>query len=193
MATQTQVLHLGPADEGRLISADEFAEATYVKPWKYEREGGRLIVLAPSGEDHSSVQEPLRDYLGAYRLAHREIVDLVASEAWVRVDGGTDRIGDIGVYLVQDGPRAKVPDRVPDLIFEVVSPGKVSIERDYVLKRSEYQRLGVKEYVIVDRFHRLVTVLSASPDGFTERTLGPDESYGSRWLPGLVIPLRDVF
>ena len=44
------------------------------------------------------------------------------------VDDGTDRIGDIGVYLVPNGPVPKIPDRVPDLMFEVISPDKASRE-----------------------------------------------------------------
>ena len=54
-------------DEGRLVSSEEFAEADFDEPWKYEREDGRLIVLAPSGEGHLDATIPWRDELIVYR------------------------------------------------------------------------------------------------------------------------------
>ena len=104
MATTRTNLRLGKRDEGRLVSSEDFAEAEFDEPWKYEREDGRLIVMAPAGEEHSDIAEDWRDWLGAYRLIHRDVVHRVASESWVRVDGGTDRIGDIAVYLVTRCP-----------------------------------------------------------------------------------------
>ena len=193
MATGRTILRLGKQDEGRLVSSDEFAEAEFDEPWKYEREDGRLIVMAPSGEGHSDVSEPWRDWLGAYRLAHPEIIHRVISEAWVRIDGGTDRIGDIGIYLAKQGPLPPRPDRVPDLMFEVVSPDKASRDRDYVRKRADYHRLGVREYVIIDRFRKIVTVMTWALDGYTENLLDADEVYTSPLLPGLAIPLDVIF
>ena len=149
--------------------------------------------MAPSGEEHVDQTEPWRDRLGAYRLAHPEIVQKVVSEAWIRVNDGTDRIGDIGVYLVPTGPVPKIPDRIPELIFEVVSPDKVSRDRDYVRKRAEYHRLGVREYVIIDRLQQTVTVLNFAFAEDQERILRNGDSYESPLLPGLSIRLSEVF
>lgn len=193
MATQRTILHLGKVDAGRPVSSEDFAEAYFDEPWKYERVQGRLVVLPPSGEGHVNQSEPWRDRLGAYRLTHPAVLQKVVSEAWIRVDDGTDRIGDIGVYLVPDGPVAKIPDRVPDMMFEVVSPGKVSRARDYVEKRADYRRFGVREYVVIDRFRRTVTVLTLEPAGYSERILSVEDSYESPLLPGLVVPLSEVF
>ncbi len=193
MATQTPTLHLGLADEGRAVSSEEFADATFDEPWKYEREGGRLIVLAPSGEEHIDASEPWLERLIFFKRDHPGVIQRVVPEAWLRVDGGTDRIGDIGVFLVADGPVPKIPDRVPDMMFEIVSPDKKSRERDYVKKRADYHRFGVKEYVIVDRFRRTATVLTHTPDGYEERVLSVGEAYESPLLPGLSIRLAEVF
>jgi Uma2 family endonuclease len=192
MATLQPVLRLGPHDHGRSITAEEFAEAEYAEPWKYEREQGRLIVTPPDSPEHDGSSEPVRDYLGAYRLAHPDVVDRVVSEAWVRVDGGTDRIGDIGVFLA--GPRSSInrPDRVPELMFEIVSPDRESRERDYVKKRREYHRLGVLEYVIIDRMQHQATVYTAGPRGYRKRVLRPGDDYASPLLPGLSIPLAEI-
>jgi Uma2 family endonuclease len=192
MATHRLILQLGKGDEGRLVSSEEFAEAEFDEPWRYEREDGRLIVLAPSGEEYIDAGEPWRDRLVVYELDFPGVVQKVVSEAWMRVNDGTDRIGDIGVYLVPDGPVPKIPDRIPDLMFEVVSPDKVSRERYYVRKRTEYHRLGVKEYVIIERFQRTVTVLTFAPNGHEERILTVDQVYESPLLPGLSIHLSEV-
>jgi Uma2 family endonuclease len=192
MAAHQTVLRLGPPDQGRSLTAEEFAEAEYDLPWNYEREQGRLVVMPPDSPDHDRSSEPVRDYLGAYRLAHLDLVDEVVSEAWIRVDGGTDRIADIGVFLV--GPRSAVsrPDRVPELVFEVVSPDRESRERDYVKKRKEYRPLCVLEYVIVDRIRHRLTVYTASPRGYSKRILRPGDVYTSPLLPGLAIPLAGL-
>ena len=185
-------LVLGPEDAGRVVSAEAFTSAEFVAPWKYERVAGRMVVMAPDGKDHDDCSEPVRDHLGAYRLARPDLVERVVSEAWIRVDSGTDRVGDIGVYLVRDDAVGERPDRVPELMFEVVSPGRESRDRDSVEKRDEYHRLGVREYVIIDRFAGAVTVLTQAPGGYLGRVLGRGEVYTSPLLPGLAIPLVEV-
>ena len=184
---------LGPDDRGRLVSAEVFASADGLEPWRYEREEGRLIVMAPDGEDHANATEPWRDELVIYkRMVRPDLVEKVKSDAWVRVGGGTDRVGDIGVYLFSERPAPPIPDRVPDLMFEIVSPDRASRDRDYVTKRPDYHRIGVREYVIIDRFEGKVTVLSHAPDGYEERVLRPPDAYTSPLLPGLSIRLGEV-
>jgi len=183
---------LGPEDDGRTLSADEFSAAEFLGPWKYERVDGRLVVMSPDGEAHDDCSEPLRDHLGAYRLSHPEIVQKVVSEAWIRIDGGTDRIGDIGVYLAAERSKEPRPDRVPEIMFEVVSPGAESRRRDFIEKRAEYLRLGVREYVIVDRLAGKVTIVKATPGGVLEHDLKRSHDYTSDLLPGLRIPLAEV-
>jgi len=189
MATQRPILLLGPGDSVRSVSAEEFEEAEFEPRWSYEREEGRLVVMPPDSPEHDLSSEPMRDYLGAYRLAHPELVELVASECWVRVDAGTDRIGDIGVFLGGNRSGLARPERAPELIFEVVSPGRASRERDYVKKRGEYHRLGVHEYVIIDRMRRRVTVYVDAAGRYRKTVLHPGDRYGSRLLPGLEVPI----
>lgn len=47
----------------------------------------------------------------------------------------------------------------PRLVVEVVSPGKIQYERDYVAKRFQYQQIGVEEYWLVDPESAIVTIL----------------------------------
>jgi Uma2 family endonuclease len=186
-------LELGPGDAGRAVSAEEFASACYEEPWRYERERGRLVVISPDGGDHVETTSPWLRKLMVFWNDHPQIVQRVVPNAWVRVDNGTDRIGDVGVYLAGTSGTKRIPDRVPDLMFETVSPGRTSRHRDYVKKRREYQRLGVKEYVIIDRFKKQVTVHVLAPGGYLARVLTPSDTYTSRLLPGLAIPLSGVW
>jgi Uma2 family endonuclease len=192
MPTQQHFLVLGPADRGRSLSSWEYQQAEFERPWNYEREGGRLLVMAPDSPEHDQCSEPIRDLLGAYRLAHPQIVELVVSECWLRVDEGTDRIGDIGVFLAGDRSGLKRPQRVPEMMVEVVSPDRESRERNYVKKRGEYLQLGMLEYVIIDRMRRRVTVYTHDAGHYRKRVLHPGRRYRSPLLPGLEISLSDI-
>ncbi len=149
--------------------------------------------MSPEGQLHTDGTRPWRKRLGEYWSEHPDLVEDVVPGAWVRVDGGRDRIGDIGVYLVADGPTPPIPDRVPEIMFEIVSPDRKSRDRDYVEKRDDYHRLGIQEYVIVDQFTPQVMVLTWVPNGYIERILTEADVYTSPLLPGLALPLAEVF
>ena len=57
---------------------------------------------------------------------------------------------------------------------------------------TEYERIGVREYVIVDRFDHRLLILRLEAGRYTETELGPDDSYTTPLLPGLEIPLADI-
>jgi len=196
MATQESVtedqLRFGQRDDGRPTSADEFAAAEFDEPWTYERVDGRLVVMSPEGTGHVLQSEPWRDRLGAYRLSRPKIVRSVVSQAWIRIDEDNTRIADIGVYLGGPLSNLNIPEQVPDLVFEIVSPGKASRRRDYVEKRAQYEKIGVREYVIIDRFDGKVTVLTLGEAGYSEAVLTPTDVYRSPLLPGFEVQLAEV-
>ena len=145
--------------------------------------------MTPSGFGHHAAAEPIRDHLVVYKHHHPEIVEHVFQESWVVIDEGTERIPDLTVYLHSESEQPPFPERVPDLIFEIVSPSAADRRRNYEEKRADYQRIGVKEYIIVDRFtHRLV-VLCLQNGEYEGTELGPNDSYTTVLLPGLEIPL----
>jgi Uma2 family endonuclease len=190
--TTDERLHLGKLDDGRPTTTEEFANASYEEPWTYERVDGRLVVMSPEGTGHVSQSEPWRDRLGAYSLAHPDLVQAVVSQAWIRIDEDNTRIADIGVYLGGPLEALNIPEQVPDLIFEFVSPSKQDRRRDYVEKRADYPKLGVPEYVIVDRFDKKVTVLTLGDAGYEERVLSSADAYRSPLLPGFEVRLAEV-
>jgi Uma2 family endonuclease len=191
--TEDVVLSLTPRDAGITLSAAEFAGADFQEPYRYERVKGRLVVMTPAGPKHRRVSRPFRRELGAYWASHRDCVEDVDVEGWVVTSPNDDRIPDICVYLLGSSPAKMVPQRVPDLIFEFVSEDRADQERDYIFKRSEYHAIGVREFVIVDRFKRSVLVLTWREGDFGERTPGAGEAYTTPLLPGLRVDLSEVF
>ena len=185
-------LRLGRLDDGRPTSTGEFAAADFDEPWTYERVDGRLVVMSPEGTGHVSQSEPWRNRLGAYCLARPDLVLAIVTQAWIHVDDENTRIADIGVYLGLPYEALDIPDQVPDLVFEFVSKGKANRRRDYVEKRAQYEKLGVREYVIVDRFDKKVTVLTLVEGRYVEKVLTPADAYRSPFLPGFEIPLAEV-
>jgi Uma2 family endonuclease len=73
-----------------------------------------------------------------------------------------------------------------------LAPTAADRRRDYEEKRAEYQRIGVWEYVIVDRFEHRVLVLRLQNGQYAETELGPNDSYTTALLPGLEIPLEKI-
>ena len=145
--------------------------------------------MEPSDLPHMQVVSAILEALYVYRHTHSGVIELIAPEGWIRTSDQTDRVGDIAVYL-EDVSADHIYDLVPDLVFEVVSRG--SEERDYILKRGEYFDLGVAEYVIVDPFQRVVTVLSHGEDDYLARELREGDVYTSDQLPGFELRIADL-
>jgi Uma2 family endonuclease len=83
---------------------------------------------------------------------------------------------------------------VPDLVVEVLSPS--NRRYDEVKKRDLYERFGVAEYWIVDpeletvKVYRLAQETYGRPSLLSRRD---GDSLSSPLLPGLTLPLADVF
>jgi Uma2 family endonuclease len=149
--------------------------------------------MSPAGPDHRESARPFYRKLIHYWDEHENVVDYVDVEGWVRTSDDDDRLPDICVYLKASASGERVPERVPDIIFEIVSENLADQERDYIDKREEYHRIGVREYVIIDRFKRAALVLTWRPDDYAEQVLAETAVYTSPLLPGITIPLAEAF
>jgi Uma2 family endonuclease len=117
-----------------------------------------------------------------YDSQNEDVINLIVPEGWLRTGDGQDRMADIAVYLTENATSVDhIYDLVPDLIFEVISQG--SEERDYVIKRKEYFDAGVSEYVIVDPFRKVITVLTRGDHEYTDREIQNGALYQSSQLP----------
>lgn len=104
---------------------------------------------------------------------------------------GTDRVRGHGLELeVRGEPRNRYPDLTiirdehiqqlakrntlrlsmapPLLVIEVVSPGELQRDRDYIAKRSQYQERGIPEYWIVDPEAQTILILELTGNTYTE-------------------------
>ena len=79
----------------------------------------------------------------------------------------------------------------PDLVVEILSPS--TAERDRELKRTLYARYGVREYWIVDPEDSSVEVMALEEAGFVSARRYTSGQVESPLLPGLAIPLGEIF
>jgi Uma2 family endonuclease len=81
----------------------------------------------------------------------------------------------------------------PDLVVEVISPGKEHLDR--ILKRDAYARCGVPEYWIIDpeleQFERLVLNENGAYD--LAEVLTGDVTFSSSTFPDLVVDLAELW
>jgi len=75
-----------------------------------------------------------------------------------------------------------------DLCMEVVSGSPEDRQRDYVDKRADYASAGVKEYWVIDRFERQLTVFR----GDEVIAVRDGDTYAPPLLPGFELPLRTL-
>jgi Uma2 family endonuclease len=91
----------------------------------------------------------------------------------------------------------RIPDTardVPSIVAESVSKRRRDRERDYEQKRIQYLELGVKEYWIIDRFRRTLSVFRRDPLTGAEGvvTIAETEVYRTDLLPGFELPLAQL-
>ena len=79
----------------------------------------------------------------------------------------------------------------PDFIIEILSPSTSRIDR--MVKFELYQRIGVREYWIVDPKLRQVSVHLLTKGRYTTTTYTEHDTIEVRVLPGCVISLAEVF
>lgn len=80
-----------------------------------------------------------------------------------------------------------------DLAVEVVSQSLEDRERDLVTKRTEYERVGIQEYWIVDPEQETVTVLFLSGEVYSEGDLfRRGDIVKSPLLPELALPVAEI-
>jgi Uma2 family endonuclease len=81
----------------------------------------------------------------------------------------------------------------PLLVIEVVSPGEIQRDRDYVAKRQQYEDLGIPEYWLVDPQAKTVTVLALQADEYVEVGIfAGNEQMISPTFPDLKLTVTEV-
>jgi Uma2 family endonuclease len=196
MADTLAITEIGPEHHGTNMSLDEFARVEGRPGHRYELQQGVIQVVDVPGLPHGLVVQAIRNQLCSYQIDRPEKVYYIAagSDAALRMPQlQSERHPDITVYLTRPPVADDHPWEhwAPDLVVEVVSSS--SEERDYVVKRDEYLKAGVRLYWIVDPQQRTALVLTRRGDTWREERLTKASVLATALLPGLEIKLAEVF
>jgi Uma2 family endonuclease len=186
-------LPLGPESAGILMTPEEFdAVEDYDEEYRYELIHGVLVVGPIPSPEETGPNELLGYHLFAYQRSHAQgaNLDLTLPQQYVKVRGGR-RLAD---RLIWAG-LGNMPNPRKDLAsiaVEFVCAGRRNRRRDHVEKRRQYHEARLKEYWIIDRFQRTMTVLQYRGKRTVVKVIAESGSYESPLLPGFEVPLAEL-
>lgn len=188
-APVTAPVTLGPDAAGVALSAAEFDAADWERGPRYELIRGVLVVTPAASPEERGPNQTLGHWLLTYQETHPQgsALDETLPEHDVHV-GQDRRRADRAIWAGLG--RMPHRDETPTIAVEFVSVGRRNLIRDYEVKRTEYQAIGVKEYWVFNRFDRTLTVYLA--DG-TQRVVRESQKYATELLPGFELSLADLF
>ncbi|MCA1990551.1 MAG: Uma2 family endonuclease [Coleofasciculus sp. S288] len=157
---------------------------------QYELVNGELVPMPPESRLNSQIAMflvfELAKLVPSYLICHKdteiEVSGRFASarlpDVMVLTEELNTILGNARGTITRDMPP-------PQLVVEVVSPGKDNEDRDYRYKRSEYAARGIEEYWIVDPMRQMFTVLTLVDGLYEEQVFQDDERIVSPTLPDL--------
>ena len=179
---------------GIKMSLDEFL-ALGETDGKWELDDGVLYIMASGTRDHQflmfQIARHLADYLDGFEQppAHfyHEMTTILSREL--------QRAPEPDIVIIREGRPGILDGRwvegAPDLAVEILSTDR---SRDLVRKRQIYAEAGVLEYWPIDPHNDTVTQLELRDGEYVERAvLGADDTLTTPLLPGLSIPLSEIF
>jgi Uma2 family endonuclease len=151
-----------------------------------------LVVNPIPLAEETDPNEELGHFLRNYQEQHPQgsILDSTLPQRYVYM-ATSRRLAD---RLIWTG-LGRAPDRQRDVVtiaVEFVSRGKRNRRRDYEEKRREYFAIGIREYWIIDRFERKMTVIAGAPAAQREQVVAEHETYTTPLLPGFELPLGHI-
>jgi Uma2 family endonuclease len=191
------IIKIGPADNGRRMSLEEFEDAEGQEGYLYELSRGIVTVSDVPKRLQLFILAAIKTLLYGYSATWEGRIQMIAggSECKLLIDEfDSERHPDISVYL---SPPPEQEDKnfwrrwVPELVIEVVSAS--SRKRDYNEKPAEYLRIGVKEYWIVDPDKRALVAMRRVRGRWVKRTIMPPAVYKTTLLPDLEIAIATIF
>ncbi|MBF2034438.1 MAG: Uma2 family endonuclease [Leptolyngbyaceae cyanobacterium T60_A2020_046] len=82
----------------------------------------------------------------------------------------------------------------PLLVVEVVSPGELQRDRDYIAKRTQYEDIGIPEYWVVDPQEHTVSVFTGQDGRYGDAHVLTDrDRLTSIQIPSLDLAIADLF
>lgn len=181
---------------GTRMSLDEFL-ALGETDGKWELDDGVLYIMASGTPDHQFLelefsrrildhsdefgQPPAHLYTEMTTILSRELQRAPEPDIVIILNERRDVVG-----------RARV-EAPPDIVVEILSTSR-DRNRDLIRKRQIYAEAGVLEYWTIDPRNDTVTQLELRNGAYVERAaLTADDTLTTPLLPGLSIPLADIF
>jgi Uma2 family endonuclease len=188
-------VQIGPADNGRRMTLEEFEHADGRPGHQYELSRGVVTVVDVPDRKHLAQVHAARRQFYAYEGLHPGRIHSIAAGGeckFLVAAVASERHPDLAIYKSPPEDEEQLwANWVPDIAIEVVSAG--SEHRDYVEKRDEYLQFGIREYWIIDATRQQMLVLRRSGGRWLERVVTSGEKYISRLLPGFEFDLNAVF
>ena len=162
---------------------------------KWELDDGVLYIMATGSPDHQFLMRwlcrPIEDYFLEFEQPPAQLIQ----EMTTILSRELQRAPEPDIVIILN-ERRHIVSRVrveapPDIVVEILSSDR---SRDLVRKRQIYAEAGVLEYWLMDPRSDTVTPLELRDGGYVERAvLGVGDTLTTPLLPGLAIPLEEIF
>ena len=181
---------------GIQLSVEEFMELpdTYDRR-KMELDEGELYIMPRPRMGHQFLQSRILLHAELYLDGFDDPPAQVFHDVIVALSLESRTLFSPDLVIILQGSGTIVSDRmvegVPDIVVEILSSDR---RRDLVRKRQVYAEAGVPEYWIFDPRADTATLLELRDSQYVERAvLEAADTLTTSLLPGLAIPLADVF
>ncbi len=183
---------------GTRVSVTEFLELELPEPddkRKMELDDGVLYIMPRPRPRHQWTKGELFYHFRHHFRSFAEPPGEVYTEVNVALPSELPRLFAPDLTVILFGGAAIVGDRMvegtPAIVIEVLSTDR---NRDLARKPQVYEEAGIPEYWILDELHQTARQLEPRNGEYMERAvLTTDDTLATPLLPGLAIPLADVF
>ena len=162
---------------------------------RYEVIEGELFVSRAPGLPHQIISGNIFYQLRSY-LENNPVGKIIATPGLV-FGQYSGVIPDLVFFTHGRGEEIISNERLvaaPDIVIEILSPGRENISRDQVAKRQLYAKHGVSEYWIVDSENRSVEIYRLTGQSLElAAILRHGDSVTSHLLPGFSCPVSKIF
>lgn len=162
---------------------------------RYELFEGELFVSRAPGISHQRVLGNIYAAIRAY-LEQNPIGEIVITPGLI-FNEFNSAIPD-AVFFSNNRREAIISGErlvaAPDLVIEIVSPGRENARRDREVKRQVYGKHGVKEYWVVDPLNKSLEIYRLKRHNLAlAETLTDEDDVTSPVLPGFRCKARQIF
>ena len=180
---------LGPRCNGMSMTRAEFWEHDDWTPgYRYELVRNVLVVNPRPDIGERVANDALSHWLRTYRDCHENGWTLDETLPWHLIDSeDCQRIVDRAIWTGCGAALDPIVD-VPTIVIDIVSRRNRDRQRDYIEKRDEYRAIGVREYWVIDRFRRCLTVCTETD----EQTIDSDGIHTTPLLPGFELSVSRI-